>query len=107
MNDVSCCPNLPIRLNALLFEPNKSQRACLRRVVESLSGKRPIALPAVVTDPFLRCMALHREGRGREACEAVLRYRKEGAEAAKSSLQSRALGFVFLSDRGAGGGGEV
>jgi arginyl-tRNA--protein-N-Asp/Glu arginylyltransferase len=82
LNAVSCCPNLVVRLDALAFRPSRGQRAALRRVAECLAGRgRALALPAVVTDPLLRCMALTREGRAREAAEAVLRNRSERTQA--------------------------
>ena len=108
LNEVSCCPNLAIRLHALEFRPSKSQRSAMRRVLDSLCGRRAIALPAVVTDPFLRCVALAREGKAREAAEAVLRNRGERTQECRQTPRvlalARALGIKFL---GEGGGGEV
>ena len=98
----SCCPNLPIRLDALRFEPSRAQRIAVRRVREALAGVRAIVLPERVVDPLLRCLELAKEGRAGEAVEAVLANRlHRGADGRADPVvvaRARALGIHFLSE---------
>lgn len=107
-NARSCCPNLPIRLDAVHFEPSRSQKAAVRRVLDVVAGRRALTLPDVDEDPLLRCLALARAGRAEEAAEVVVRNRVQrtalGTAAPDISARARALGIRFLSEGAACGG---
>lgn len=105
-NDRSCCPNIPIRLDALAFTPTKSHKQLLKRLSTYLSGKRPINLPEQNTDVFSRCMELTAEGRVSEAADAVVRYRAEGDPAPELSTAASAASAT-LPTAGAGAGGAL
>lgn len=101
-NTRSCCPNLPIRLDALRFEPSRTQRSAVRRAREALAGLRAIVLPERLEDPLLRCLELAKEGRATEAVEAVLSNRLHRGEDGRADpailARARALGIRFLSE---------
>ena len=93
LNDITCCPNYAIRLDALSFLPSRSHVKVLKKLSEYLTGIRQVVLPQKVTDPFSRCYSLVREGRAQEAAEAVVNYHDSG----DISLSS-ALGIQFLDE---------
>lgn len=80
-NETSCCPNLPIRVDATRFEPNKEQRSTLKHLSEYLSGKRPITITEPDDDEgdvLDRILALANEGQTDEAAEACYIWRTTG-----------------------------
>ena len=93
MNDVACCPNLPIRLDALSFAPSRSHGKVLKKLSDYLTGKLNLVLPQKITDPFSRCYALAQEGKAQEAAEAVVRYHDSGDFSLSSTL-----GIQFLDE---------
>jgi hypothetical protein len=78
--DKCCCPNIPIRLDALDFTPTRPQLRVLRNLQDSIAGKRPIALP--VEDRDLLAAMMEWSKRGPEerlaAAKAVVEHRAEG-----------------------------
>ena len=55
--DRSCCPTLPIRLDAASFQPSKPQNKAMRRLLEYLTGARAITLPDEDADTLSRVLA--------------------------------------------------
>ena len=101
-NERSCCPNLPIRLDAVHFEPSRSQKAAVRRVLDVIAGRRALTLPEVDADPLLRCLALARAGRAEEAADIVVRNRVQrtalGTATPEIRARARELGIRFFSE---------
>jgi arginyl-tRNA--protein-N-Asp/Glu arginylyltransferase len=78
-NARTCCPQLPIRLDAASFKPGKSHRKAMRNLNEFLSAKRTITLPEADDDPLSALLHATRTGHGLAHCQRWCRERYEDA----------------------------
>lgn len=104
-NARSCCPNLGIRLDAMLFTPSKEQLKVLQQTHKYLTGERPILLPTNdATDVLEQLLALTEAGKAHEAAELVVRHRLKGVSAFGGAEESEDEGVGDGSESCAAGG---
>jgi len=104
-NGLACCPNIPIRCDALEFTPSAHQLRSLRKLRARLAGTTPIVLPATNTDAFGRLLDMAAAGHVQEAVKALCQFRSDGQATDSEGGHGSGSDSDSDSDRDGGGGG--